>query len=156
MNYTSFAVDNFLYKCLSFKKILMIFNSLQVKFYSAGLLLGRGTMQQADGVEMGQMSWVAAEIVQLRDDEGWKVKDGRCRTDGTAAQWMARLRTYGTELGPQMVQHEDRRWYLAQAEDERKEKLMRWVGVEKRERCVFRGIMMVNTDNYHDLSPIRR
>ena len=75
---------------------LMIFNSLKVKFPSAVLLMGRGTMQPADGVETGQMAPVAAGMVRLRDDEGWKVMDGRCRTDGTAAGWMARLRTYGT------------------------------------------------------------
>ena len=55
------------------------------------------------------MAPVAAGMVRLRDDEGWTVKDGMCRTDGTVARWMARLRTYGTELGPQMVQHEDGR-----------------------------------------------
>ena len=80
--------------------------------------------------------------------------DGRCKTDGAAAGWMAQLRTYGTEGGPQMVQHEDGRWYLpAQAEDERKEKLMRWVG-ERKSDTDSRGITMVNTDNSHDLSPI--
>ena len=130
----------------------MIFNSLQVTFHSAVLLMGRGTMQPGDGVEMGQMAPVAAGMVRLRDGEGWTVKDGMCRTDGTAARWMARLRTYGTEGGPQMVQHEDERWYLpAQAQDERKEKLMRWEGVEREERCVLRGNMIVNTDNSHAL-----
>ena len=117
------------------KKISTIFNSLQVKFHSAVLLMGRGTMQPADGVEMGQMVPVAAGMVRLRDGEGWKVMDGRCRTDSTAARRMARLRTYGTEGGPQMVQHEDGRWcLLAQAEDERKEKVTRWVGVEREEK----------------------
>ena len=52
---------------------LMIFNSLQVKFHSALLLMGRGTMQPADGVETGQMAPVAAGMVRLREGEGWKV-----------------------------------------------------------------------------------
>ena len=87
----------------------MIFNSLKVKFPSAVLLMGRRMMQPVDGMETRQMAPVATGIVRLRDSEGWKVMDGRCRTDGTAAGWMPGLRTYGTEGGPQMVQHEDRR-----------------------------------------------
>ena len=45
--------------------------------HSAVLLMGRGTMQLADGVETGQMAPVAAGMVRLRDGEGWKVMDGR-------------------------------------------------------------------------------
>ena len=109
INYTSFAFDIFYINVCHLKKIIMIFNSLQVKFHSAVLLMARGTMQPADGVETGQMAPVAAGMVRLRDNEGWTVKDGMCRTDGTVARLMARLWTYGTEGGPQMVQHEDER-----------------------------------------------
>ena len=128
----------------------MVFNSLQVKFHSAVLLMGRGMMQ----------SWMVwRQDRWCRWLQGWcdwgTLKDGRCRTDDAVALWMAGLRTYGTEGGPQMVQHEDKRWYLAQAEDERQEKVTRWVGVEGgRGKVYFRRIVMVNTDNSHDLSPI--
>ena len=141
----------------------MIFNSLQVKFHSAVLLMARGTMQSGMVWTWDRWRWWL---------QGWcdwgTVKDGWWRMEcvGRIAQrhdwWhgcrrMAQLRTYGTEGGPQMVQHEDERWYLpAQAQDERKEKLMkgrkkRWVGVEREERCVLRGNMIVNTDNSHAL-----
>ena len=76
-DYTSFAVDIFYINVLSFKRKLMIFNSLQVKFHSAVLLMARGTMQPVDDVETGQMAPVAAGMVRLRDGEGRKVKDGR-------------------------------------------------------------------------------
>ena len=116
INYTSFAVDIFLYiNVCHLKKIIMIFISLQVTFHSAVLLMARGTMQPVDGVVTGQMASVAARMVQLRDGEGWKVKDGRWRMEGEGGMaqrqdWWHGWGRNGTEGGPQMKMIPGRGW----------------------------------------------